>query len=602
MNEAVFRFRSTGDVDISSLSVNYGIEAPSEEWCHYPYVLKSDGDQDDLYELRFPLSPFNTPENGRLTRECTITGPIYAVSKPGIPLIDVNLTIKQIACLDKLNCGDLIDQIEVSLNTDDEYIGPDGGIIEVERANFEPYFAETFVSIIDERGNPCSWASFDENGHIVITRRYFGDDGDGIRTATATYRYNYSFDSDIDDDGCSAEFEGVIAQRARRCDEADVYLIEKYTTFPRTGEERKLTDILALAGKDASAFEIKSKSDISASGDAFVTGGGAVKYSALCGYTITTASNSDENTNLLEDKIGYIVVTYHNKYLGDCTFEDSVTVRVNGITCSELLEHIYIAIKVNGQDDFITDENITINSNETTFTVYILGDGYADYFDMNEDECVIPSSVSIEGSTFTIPENEDPYLVKKYKFKFVAGIINEDYREYSTFGCSFEKEFTFTQEVYQSIEEIGLRSAENITECEGIEDIPSEHIEYEQTCDEISYVVSGDIIVDRRCDFVNEKSNNDIIISQDCLEVNPKSNNEINISQDCGGATPKSKDTITINQTCETINAKSKHEFNIKQTCETISAKSKHEFEISQDCESISVITSTVQENTQTCQ
>ena len=484
MNEAVFRFRATGDVDIDSLAIDYGSEAPSEEWCHYPYVLKVDDPQDNLYELRFPLSPFNIPENGSLTRTCTVTGPIYVIPRLRVPVVNVNLRIEQVACLDKLNCEDLLNLIEVYVNSDDEYIGPDGGTVEVERNGHEPYFTEELVSIVNEHGESCSWARFDDNGNVIVDRRYFDNSGDEIRTATAMYKYTYTYDAEINtDEECIGYFEGPISQRARRCDEADIQLVEKYTTFPRTGDTRKLTDIVNLVGQDASAFEIRSINDISAAGDAFVTGSrSTIRYSSLCGYTITTASNSDENTNLLEDKVGFLTLTYHNKYLSDCTFTDDVTIRVTGISCEELLDHVHIAIRINDTGDFITSGDIDIDSNETSFTVYILGDGYADYFDINEDECVIPSSVAVAGSTFTIPANEDPFLVKTYRFNFVAGIIDEEYREYSTYGCSFEKEFNFRQEVLQEIEEIGSRHVTNNTECETIEEIPTEYLEYEQTC------------------------------------------------------------------------------------------------------------------------
>jgi len=483
MNEAVFKFRATGDVDIDSLVIDYGVEVPSEEWCHYPYVLKVDDPQDNLYELRFPLSPFNVPENGSLTRTCTVTGPIYVIPKLTVPVVNVNLTIKQNACLDKLNCEDLLNNIEVYINSDDEYIGPDGGVVEIERTGYDPYFVEELESIVDEHGEPCSWARFDGDGNVIVDRRYFDDAGVELRVATATYRYTYSFDTDIDNEDCSGEFVGEISQRARRCDEADIRLAGKYTTFPKSGGTRKLTDIVNLIGQDSGAFEIVSVNDISAAGDAFVTGSrSTVRYSSLCGYTITTASNSDENTNLLEDKVGFLTITYHNKYISDCTFTDDVTIRVAGITCEELLGHIYIAIKIGDSEEFIRDGNIDISSNETRFTVYILGDGYANYFDINENECVIPQSVIIDGSAFIIPENEDPFLVKSYRFKFVAGIIDEEYSGYTTYGCSFEQEFTFTQSVHQDIEYIGTKSVVNDAECESIEQIPSEQLEYSQLC------------------------------------------------------------------------------------------------------------------------
>lgn len=496
MNEAFFRFKATGEVDINSLSIDYGNVTPSEEWCHSPYVLKVDGSQKDLYELRFPLSPFNVPENGKLTRECIVTGPIYVTPKLAVPVVNVNLTIKQIACLDKFSCDDLLNLIEVSVNADDNEVGPDGGIVEIERSNYDPYFKEELVSVTDEHGNQCSWAGFDEDGNIVVSRRYFGEDGDEERKALATYRYIYAFDSDIDNESCSGEFVGEISQLARTCEEKDVYAVEGYTNFPRTGETRKLTDIVTLAGLDAEAFEV---SNVSVSGTAFygVRSSIVVRHSELCGYTITTASNSAENLNsgdnesIIKDKSGEILVTYNNKYLDDCVFEYLVKIRVNGLSCEELLEHVSIAIKLEGSEEYVTEGNINISSHETHFTIDILGDEYAECFDINEDECVIPASISVVDDEFIIPTNEDPFLVRTHEIKIVCGIIDEQYSECSAYGCSFEQTFMFTQDVFHDIEEIGSRSVINNSGCDTIGEIPSKTIEYEQPCDYIEQLTDN---------------------------------------------------------------------------------------------------------------
>jgi len=493
MNEAVFRFRATGDVDINSLEINYGSEAPSEEWCHAPYYLKVEDQQDNLYELRFPLSPFNVPENGRLTRECTVTGPIYVMPRVDIPVIEVNLTIKQIACLDKLKCDELLDFIDVYINSDEENIGPDGGTVEIERTNYDPYFIEDRVSITDEHGNECSWASFDSNGNVVVKRRYFDDAGEDLRKAIVKYGYSYSYDLEIDDDSCYGEFEGEIIQRARTCEEADVNLETLDIYFPSTGGTRRLDTIVLLTGLDADAFEIRSRDDIAINGDAFngVRSTKTVQYSQACGFTITTCSNTDESANLLEDKIGEVYITYHNKYLEYCTVTSGFTVRVEGISCEELLNRTSIAIQINGSDEFIDSGVINIGSSGLSFTVNIIGDKYARYFDMDEDACVIPQGVIIDGDTFTIPENEDPYLVKNYRFVFKAGIINEEYSGYSTYGCSFEKTIDFVQEIFNDISPIGDIAIDNTVQCEMIGQIPSEHLEYVQDCPDYIDIYSG---------------------------------------------------------------------------------------------------------------
>ena len=519
MNEAVFRFRATGDVDINSLEINYGSEAPSEEWCHAPYYLKVEDQQDNLYELRFPLSPFNVPENGRLTRECTVVGPIYVIPRLDVPIINVNLTIKQIACIDKLKCDELIDLIEVYINSDEPNIGPDGGTIEIERTNYDPYFTESRVSITDENGNNCSWARFDSDGNVVVSRRYFDEAGEELRKAIVKYGYTYSYELDIDDDNCYGEFEGEILQRARTCEEADIQLVTENVYFPSTGGTKRLDEIVLLSGLDADAFEIRDRGDIAVNGDAFdgVRQSKRVEYSSACGFTITTCSNSDENSNLLEDKLGDVVITYHNKYLEYCTFTTGLTVHVEGISCEELLSRTSIVIKINDTGDFIDSGIVNIGSSGVSFTVYIIGDKYADYFDMDEDECVIPQGVIIDGATFTIPENEDPFLVKNYRFVFKAGIINEEYSGYSTYGCSFEKSIDFVQEIYNEISDIGDITVDNSVQCEMIEQIPSEHLEYKQDCpDAIEGIFSGRIEASQSCDTIEELTDNSAFHDQAC--------------------------------------------------------------------------------------
>ena len=519
MNEAVFRFRATGDVDINSLEINYGSEAPSEEWCHAPYYLKVEDGQDDLYELRFPLSPFNLPENGSLTRICTVTGPIYVIPRLDVPIIDVNLTIKQIACVDKLKCDDLLDLIEVYINSDEPNIGPDGGIVEIERTNYDPYFSESTISITDENGNDCSWASFDANGNVVVQRRSFDEAGEDLRKAIVTYGYTYSFDLEIDDDGCYGEFDGEILQRARTCEEADIELEVNNVYLPSTGGTVRLDDIVFLTGLDADAFEIRSRDDIAINGDAFdgVRLTKTVQYSPACGFTITTCSNTDENTNLLEDKLGEVFITYHNKYIESCTFTSGVTIHVQGLSCEELLSRTSIVIKINDTGDFIDSGIVNIGSSGVSFTVYIIGDKYAEYFDIDEDECVIPPGVIIDGATFTIPENEDPFLVKNYHFVFKAGIINEEYSGYSTYGCSFEKSIDFVQEIYNEIGPIGDITVDNTVQCEMIEQIPSEHLEYVEECpDAIERIFSGQVEAKQSCDEITELTDNSAFYDQTC--------------------------------------------------------------------------------------
>ena len=232
---------------------------------------------------------------------------------------------------------------------------------------------------------------------------------------------------------------------------------------------------------------------------------------------ITVRSNVNENNNLLENKDGEIQITYHNKYLDYCTFTDSIIVHVSGLSCEEVLNRVSLAIKVNGGDDLITDERINIGSSGVSFSVYLVGDKYATYFDINEDECVIPPGVIIDGDTFTIPENEDPLLIKNYKFVFTAGIINEDYSEYRAFGCSFEKTIEFVQEVFNSIEPIGDKTADNTVECEMIEQIPSEHLEYEQNCpDAIERIFSGQVEAKQSCDEITELTDNSAFYDQTC--------------------------------------------------------------------------------------
>lgn len=496
MVEAVFKFRATGDVDVSSLIIDYGSVAPSEDWCHLPYVIKVDDAIDNLYELRFPLSPFNTLENGSAVRTCNVYGPIYVLPKYDIPILNVNLTIKQIACLDKLNCEDLLNAIEISVNTTEDFISPDGGLVEVERNGFDPFFHEEFVSLIDGEGNPCTWASFDQDGNIIVNRRGFDELGNTPRTVTVTYRYTYSFDAEIDNNGCSADFDGDIMQRARTCDEADVYIEESNTEFDKEGGRYPFNEIFYLAGEDADSFQLNGISDVSVTGDAF--GNRPVIYDEQLGYFLTIQSNKDPNRNLLEDKIGYIHLTYHNKYLPDCVYEDDVTIVVHGLTCDELLENVYFAIKINDGEDYLTDDLFSTDSKELHFTVYIMGDGYAEYFDINEEECVIPTGVTISGDTFTIPENPNELSKRKYTFKFVGEILNEEYSQYSVFGCHFEKEITFIQDPYQAIQEIGDIAEAYDQVCENIEPIPSEILEHEQQCEHIDTVT--------QIDFENEQS------------------------------------------------------------------------------------------------
>lgn len=487
MNEAVFRFRATGDIDINSLVINYGVETPSEEWCHTPYYLKVEDQQDNLYELRFPLSPFNVPENGSLTRECTVSGPIYIIPRLDIPVINANLTIKQTACLDKLKCDDLLDLIEIYVNSDEPNVSPNGGTVEIERTNYDSYFTESTVSITDEDRNECSWASFDSNGNVIVKRRFFDETREALRKAIVKYGYSYTYDFDIDDDKCYGEFEGEILQRARTCEEADIELVEKDVYFPSTGGTKRLSDIVLLSGLDAGAFEIMSVDDIAINGEAFngIRSSKTVQYSQLCGYTITTSSNIDESTNLLEYKDGEILITYHNKYLDYCTFTSGITIHVDGISCEELLSRVSIVIKINDSGDFIDSNTINIGSSGVSFTVYIIGDKYADYFDIDEEGCIIPEGVIIDGATFTIPENKDPFLTRQYEFLFKAGIINEEYSAYGAYGCSFEQKIEFNQEVFNEIGLIGDIKVDNTVPCELIEKIPSEHLEYEQECSDL---------------------------------------------------------------------------------------------------------------------
>lgn len=462
MNEAVFKFRATGDVDINSLSIDYGNETPSEEWCHYPYVIKVEDQQDNLYELRFPLSPFNVPENGKLKRICTVTGPIYILPKLSVPIINVNLTIEQIACIDKLNCEELLNNIEVYVNSNSNEISADGGVVEIARDNFEQYFTEELVSITDGSGNICSWASFDEDGNIVVSRRYFDDSNEGNRTAIATYRYTYSSDIEIDNKECSGEFIGEIIQLPRDCDNADVRVVIKRTEFPSTGGIWKITDILELDGLDAGAYEITSINDIDVS-DA-VTG---VQYSELCGYTVTLESNRAESSyTSLCAKNGYIRVTYRNKFIDCEVVSELVDVIVNAISCDEIIEDVYFAIQANDSEDYIVGGNIQVPQEGATFDVYIMGSRYSSCFSIDRESCVIPTSVTFDSGIITIPENDDPFLAKKFNLKLVANTSNSENCDCnSDYNCSFEQEFTFIQSPNQRIEEIGEKSINDEEEC-----------------------------------------------------------------------------------------------------------------------------------------
>jgi hypothetical protein len=84
-------------------------------------------------------------------------------------------------------------------------------------------------------------------------------------------------------------------------------------------------------------------------------------------------------------------------------------------------------------EQIITEQNLdedilaflfSTDSKELHFTVYIMGDGYAEYFDINEDECVIPTGVTVSGDTFTIPANPNELSKRQYTFKFVGEILN----------------------------------------------------------------------------------------------------------------------------------------------------------------------------------
>ena len=514
MNEAVFKIRASGDIVIKTMSVDYGSSVPSsyEGWCHTPYIVKDNNDtQDDLYEIRFKLSPFNIVEGGLLKRTCRVSLPIYVSPNLKVPTTTADFVIEQIACPEKLKCEELLGNIDVYINSDKEYLSADGGVLEIGRDNYEDYFIETFVSIIDKDGNNCSWATFTEDGNVEVSRRYFDDYSEGTREARAIYRYDYSSDEAIDNEGCSGEFEGIIRQLPRYCSESDVRLVKKYTSFPSTGETRKLTDIVVLDGEDSGAYEILSEDDIRFSGPAFdnCIGNrsgcrGVVQYSALCGYTITAVSNRDETewSNLLEDKTGHLKITYHNKYVENCIFSGETDIVVNGLTCEELLERVYIAIKIEGSDEFVNGENIQISHKSTSFTAYILGDNsVGDYFDIDEESSIIPESVVIDGYNFIIPENSDPFLTKTFEFKFSARITDEEYSRYAAYGCSFEQRFTFTQSPYQDIENIGNREASDTVECDHIEEIPSLEIEIQSVCDEISDALSSyNTKITRKCE------------------------------------------------------------------------------------------------------
>lgn len=517
MVEAKFQFRSTGDVDVSELQIDYGEIAPSEEWCNLPYVIKLNDPSDTLYELRFPLAPFNKPESGKLVRTCTVYGPIYVLPKLNVPIINISLTIKQLACIDKLNCEELINQIDVFVNSDDGYIHPDGGLVEIERQGYEPFFTETLVSIIDKStGSGCTWASFDEDGNLFVQRRRFDNNNTEDRGLEVTYRYDYTYDGEIDDNACYLEYTGDLWQRPRGCEDKDVEVEIINADFEQYDErDRSLGEIFHLVGLDSNTFEIKSINDIRATGTAFDGIPNIVEWSdSRVDYVINVGTNSDTSDNLLEDKIGYLSLTYNNKFLEGCTFEADITLKVHGISCDEILSKIAIAIKLNDEDEYITAGNIPISFRENRFSVYIIdntGEGYAGYFDIDENKCEFDNRCTlIDSYTFKIPENTDSYGGKTYSFKFNCGIIDEQYSEYHVFSCNKSQSFVFTQEAYQYISEIGDIGDKYDEVCEGIEQLPSELLEYQQDCGYLGVLTNNNFYNEQACGSIEPLNMSDI--------------------------------------------------------------------------------------------
>ena len=557
MNEAVFRFRASGDVDISSLEITYVGGTPVEEWCNPPYVVPVDDEYGNLYELHFRLEPFILTGGGASVRKCIVTGPIYIIPDYTHPVTTVNLTITQQACVEELSCDELASLINVYPNGDISVMPCDGGELGM-IVDTGGYFDIQGTSNVYEADGvtPCSWARFDSTyGTIIFDRRGFDEHIGENRKCIVIYNFIYSAPYDIDRTPCEATYEGEIEQLPRTCEEADIRACAAGTDcltdieFTGSGERTiNLESVIGSNGDDASTFNITS---VTASGDAFR------QYNPVAhganGWLLYLNYNTD-----VYYKYGLLQVEYTNQYDTTCIKVFEFNVKMNGIMCNEVAPITQFGIQIDGGDTFYYDgSHIELDGNSHFVSISVIGD-YANYFDIDEDASEIPFQL-LPGSDhiFFVPANEDPTSSVVYTMKLVASVSDQQYDDTTIFGCSIEANFDFNQSIYEEIEPVGNQTAVVELECEEIGTIPSITTDYHQSdCDVIDLLSTDAVAFTGGCGEFVMLSTTDVSFYENCQTISLRSVDRPIFTQVCGTpVTLQSAQGVIFEQNCDSIQA-----------------------------------------------